>query len=45
MKPQLGSTVDTVRDFWQAPINNEYYTDAQQAPPVAREAPAEKRTP
>jgi ubiquinone/menaquinone biosynthesis C-methylase UbiE len=27
MKP----TVDTVRDFWQAHINNEYYTDAQRA--------------
>jgi hypothetical protein len=32
MKTQLGSTVDTVRDFWQAYINNECYTDAQ-APP------------
>src|SRR5260221_7918375 len=27
MKP----TVDTVRDFWQAHINNEYYTDAERA--------------
>src|SRR5260221_12091183 len=25
------STVDTVRDFWQAHINNEYYTDAERA--------------
>jgi len=31
MKPQPGSTVATVRDFWQAHINNEYYTDAQRA--------------
>lgn len=31
MKPQQGSTVDTVRDFWQAHINNEYYTDAERA--------------
>ena len=31
MKPQPGSTVDTVRDFWQAHINNEYYTDAARA--------------
>ena len=32
MKPQPGSTVDTVRDFWQAHINNEYYTDADHLP-------------
>ncbi len=31
MKPQPGSTVDTVRDFWQAHINNEYYTEAERA--------------
>ena len=31
MKPLQGSTVDTVRDFWQAHINNEYYTDAERA--------------
>lgn len=31
MKPQPGSTVETVRDFWQAHINNEYYTDAARA--------------
>ena len=31
MKPQPGSTVDTVRDFWQSHINNEYYTDAARA--------------
>ena len=31
MKPQPGSTVDTVRDFWQAHVNNEYYTDAERA--------------
>lgn len=31
MKPLPGSTVDTVRDFWQAHINNEYYTDAERA--------------
>jgi hypothetical protein len=31
MKPQPGSSVDTVRDFWQAHINNEYYTDAERA--------------
>jgi ubiquinone/menaquinone biosynthesis C-methylase UbiE len=31
MKPQRGSTVDTVRDFWQSHINNEYYTDAARA--------------
>jgi 2-polyprenyl-3-methyl-5-hydroxy-6-metoxy-1,4-benzoquinol methylase len=28
--PQV-STVDTVRDFWQAHINNEYYTEAERA--------------
>jgi SAM-dependent methyltransferase len=31
MKPQPGSTVDTVRDFWQAHVNNEYYTEAARA--------------
>ena len=31
MKPQPGSTVETVRDFWQAHVNNEYYTDAERA--------------
>ena len=31
MKPQRGSTVDTVRDFWQTHINNEYYTEAERA--------------
>jgi ubiquinone/menaquinone biosynthesis C-methylase UbiE len=31
MKPQRGSTVDTVRDFWQSHINNEYYTTAERA--------------
>jgi len=31
MKPLPGSTVDTVRDFWQSHINNEYYTDAARA--------------
>jgi ubiquinone/menaquinone biosynthesis C-methylase UbiE len=31
MKPLPGSTVDTVRDFWQAHVNNEYYTDAERA--------------
>lgn len=31
MKPQPGSTVDAVRDFWQAHVNNEYYTDAERA--------------
>jgi SAM-dependent methyltransferase len=31
MKPQRGSTVDTVRDFWQSHINNEYYTAAERA--------------
>ncbi len=31
MKPRAGSTVDTVRDFWQAHVNNEYYTDADRA--------------
>jgi 2-polyprenyl-3-methyl-5-hydroxy-6-metoxy-1,4-benzoquinol methylase len=28
---QQASTVDTVRDFWQAHINNEYYTGAERA--------------
>lgn len=28
MKPQPGATVETVRNFWQAHVNNEYYTDA-----------------
>jgi ubiquinone/menaquinone biosynthesis C-methylase UbiE len=31
MKSRPGSTVETVRDFWQAHINNEYYTDADRA--------------
>ena len=31
MKPLPGSTVDTVRDFWQSHVNNEYYTDAARA--------------
>ena len=31
MKPLPGSTVDTVRDFWQSHINNEYYTGAERA--------------
>ncbi len=31
MKPAPGSTVDTVREFWQAHINNEYYTEAERA--------------
>ena len=31
MKPQPGSTVDTVHDFWQSHINNEYYTGAERA--------------
>lgn len=31
MKPRPGSTVETVRDFWQAHVNNEYYTDAERA--------------
>jgi ubiquinone/menaquinone biosynthesis C-methylase UbiE len=31
MKPQPGSTVDTVRTFWSGHINNEYYTDAERA--------------
>lgn len=31
MKPQQGSTVEAVHDFWQAHVNNEYYTDAERA--------------
>jgi SAM-dependent methyltransferase len=31
MKPEPGTTVDTVHDFWQAHINNEYYTDETRA--------------
>jgi SAM-dependent methyltransferase len=31
MKPQPGSTVETVHDFWQSHINNEYYTGAERA--------------
>ncbi|MCL2393241.1 MAG: class I SAM-dependent methyltransferase, partial [Acidimicrobiaceae bacterium] len=27
MKPQAGTTVETVRTFWQGHVNNEYYTD------------------
>lgn len=53
MKPRPGSTVETVRDFWQAHINNEYYTYgrgagalvARQAPPVARQPPPGKAMP
>lgn len=28
MKPQPGTSVDIVRQFWQAHVNNEYYTEA-----------------
>jgi ubiquinone/menaquinone biosynthesis C-methylase UbiE len=31
MKPEPGTTVETVRSFWQSHINNEYYTDEQRA--------------
>ena len=31
MKSRPGSTIDTVRDFWQSHVNNEYYTDAERA--------------
>jgi len=31
MKSRPGSTVDTVHDFWQSHINNEYYTGAERA--------------
>jgi SAM-dependent methyltransferase len=28
MKPQPGTSVDSVRQFWQTHVNNEYYTEA-----------------
>ena len=31
MKPEPGTTVETVKDFWQAHINNEYYTQERRA--------------
>lgn len=31
MKPQADTTVETVRDFWQAHVNNEYYTQESRA--------------
>ncbi len=31
MKPQPDATVQTVKDFWQSHVNNEYYTDASRA--------------
>jgi ubiquinone/menaquinone biosynthesis C-methylase UbiE len=31
MKPEPGTTVETVRAFWQSHVNNEYYTDAARA--------------
>jgi SAM-dependent methyltransferase len=31
MRPQRGTTVETVRQFWQSHVNNEYYTDAERA--------------
>lgn len=31
MKPQPEATVETVRDFWQSHINNEYYTGKKRA--------------
>jgi SAM-dependent methyltransferase len=31
MKPASDATVETVKDFWESHVNNEYYTDAQRA--------------
>ncbi len=31
MKPQPNASVDTVRQFWQSHVNNEYYTEAERA--------------
>jgi ubiquinone/menaquinone biosynthesis C-methylase UbiE len=31
MKPQPGTTVSTVHDFWNSHVNNEYYTSEQRA--------------
>jgi SAM-dependent methyltransferase len=31
MKPEPGTTVQTVKDFWESHVNNEYYTDAARA--------------
>lgn len=31
MKPQPGTTVETVHDFWNSHVNNEYYTSEQRA--------------
>ena len=28
MKPEPGTSVETVREFWQSHVNNEYYTEA-----------------
>lgn len=31
MKPEPGTTVENVKDFWESHVNNEYYTDAERA--------------
>lgn len=31
MEPESEATVETVKDFWEAHVNNEYYTDASRA--------------
>jgi len=31
MKPDSDTTVETVKDFWESHVNNEYYTDATRA--------------
>ena len=31
MKPEPDTTVETVKDFWESHVNNEYYTDASRA--------------
>ncbi len=31
MKPRSDATVETVKDFWQSHVNNEYYTDERRA--------------
>lgn len=31
MKPEPDTTVETVKDFWESHVNNEYYTDAGRA--------------
>jgi ubiquinone/menaquinone biosynthesis C-methylase UbiE len=43
MKPAPGATVETVKQFWETHVNNEYYTDAAQASEAYFEEIEERR--